>query len=183
MPPAAATRPKRPTKVPRPTASSPKAISRPTSTGSCADSLMSGPIGLVVIEACSWAWMDPGLAASKKKRFVSFWSPTYVKVTPRNALRMTCGPPGVSRSRANRCATGRPTRRTAGSSCHWLKVGDGSPERTIAPPDSVELDEAPSAPTVCTVLRRRISGSASDNKKARATTGVAMRKTVSIVCT
>ena len=107
MPPAAATLPSSPNKVPRPTASSPKAISKPTSTGSCAASLMSGPIGLRVIDACNCDWMDPGLAASKKLRFVSFCRPAYVKVTPRNALRRTCGPPGASRSRATGRATGR----------------------------------------------------------------------------
>ena len=74
MPPPAASRPNSPTRVPRPTASSPMAINSPMRTGAWAAGRRRVPIGLADIAYLSCAWIDPGLAASKKKRLASFCS-------------------------------------------------------------------------------------------------------------
>src|ERR1700678_1705856 len=84
MPATAATLVHRPTRMPRPMAVSPMAMTRPTAGAIGMRWEVRAWIGLRWVDPTSWAWIEMGLEFLRKLGLASFWRPAYRKVTPRN---------------------------------------------------------------------------------------------------
>ena len=120
----AANRVSRPSKAPIPTATSPSAITAPSSGAAPTRWPRTGPIGLVCAAPAIWAWMEPGAEVRKKSGLASFCSPAKRKVAPRKSRSGSRYHPGAIDPSGPR-------------TCHMVNAGGtdvvlGDPERATA---------------------------------------------------